>query len=138
MSSLTAGRQCIAQSAPLSQNRPAGSRQPVAVSERFSILGINIRLPIDDLSCLTVLVLYDPHMHSRASAWTRNRLRLTLIITLRLPHPFGVYCTCTPVELTLFKYHATIWDSGAPFCVRLVPVAYHLSVRTEKVMSGQR
>jgi hypothetical protein len=32
------------------------------------------------------------------------------MITLRLPHPFGVYCTCTPVELTLLHGdHLGFW-----------------------------
>jgi hypothetical protein len=61
----------------------------------FSILGINYRLRKADHMIFWCL------MHKRASAWTPP----PGLITLRLPHPFGVYCTCTPVEsaLSLFQ-----------------------------------
>ena len=59
------------------------------------------------------------------------------MITLRLPHPFGVCCTCTPVELlTVFQ-----GDYLEPRLVSLVVSglsSFERTVSTEKVKLGKR
>jgi hypothetical protein len=77
-------------------------------------------------------------MHSSASVWTRNRLRLTLIITLRLPRPFGVFCTCAPVELALLKSLGDYLGFWGPVWYDTPGVSGLLNVNSEIVMLGQR
>ena len=62
------------------------------------------------------------------------------MITLRLPHPFGVYCTCTPVELTLLHGdHLGFWWGPVWYNPGASSLSFERKKRKKKkVMSGHR